>query len=196
MLMEITTTTATPRPRTLLLRAYQPDDAPALHALVQASLEHLSPWLPWAHSGYALDEARAFIAQGAQDWRGNTGFAFGVFDAASGSLLGGAGLNQLNRLQRSANLGYWIGSAFHGEGIASAAAACVAGFGLRECDLARVEIAVAPGNHASRRVAEKLGARFEGEVEGRIQLREGPVSALLYSLSAEPLAAPCSGHRI
>ena len=194
--MELTTTITAPHSRTLLLRPYQPDDAPALHALVQASLEHLSPWLPWAHSGYALDEARAFIAQGAQDWRTRSGFSFGVFNSASGSLLGGAGLNQLNRLKCSANLGYWIGSAFHGEGIASAAAACVAGFGLRECDLARVEIAVAPGNHASRRVAEKLGARFEGQVEGRIQLREGPVSALLYSLSAEPLAAPCSGHRI
>lgn len=193
--MELTARTAAPHPRTLLLRPYRSDDAPALHALVTASLQRLSTWLPWAHAGYALDEARAFIAQGTEDWRTRSGFAFGIFDAANGQLLGGAGLNRLNRLQRSANLGYWVGSCFHDEGIASAAAACVADFGLRECDLECVEIAVAPGNHASQRVAEKLGAEFLGLVQDRIPLHGGMVSALLYALRAEP-AAPGRGHRI
>lgn len=38
---------ATPR---LVLRGWQPADAEAMQAAIRESLEHLKPWMPWAHS--------------------------------------------------------------------------------------------------------------------------------------------------
>ena len=32
----------------LVLRCWQPTDAPLLKAAIDANLEHLRPWLPWA----------------------------------------------------------------------------------------------------------------------------------------------------
>ena len=49
-----------------------------------------------------------------------------------------------------------------GQGIATAAVRLIARFGFEDLGLQRLELLVAADNLASRRVAEKVGARFEG----------------------------------
>jgi ribosomal-protein-alanine N-acetyltransferase len=64
---------------------------------------------------------------------------------------------------RGAHIGYWIGQASAGRGIIPTAVALVTDHVFRELRLHRVEIAMRPENLPSRRVAEKLGFRYEGE---------------------------------
>jgi ribosomal-protein-serine acetyltransferase len=49
-----------------------------------------------------------------------------------------------------------------GQGIATAAVRLIARFGFEDLGLRRLELLVAVDNMASRRVAEKVGATFEG----------------------------------
>jgi RimJ/RimL family protein N-acetyltransferase len=156
-------------------------DTPALHAAVRASLGSLSQWFPWAHPGYGLSDAEARIAHCTAARARGEEFAFGIF-AGDGELLGCAGLNQVNHAHRSANLGYWIGEAHRGRGIATEAARQVAAFGFGEPGLVRIEIVTLPGNAASQRVARKLGARREGEFRNRLLVRGEPVDAVVFSL--------------
>jgi RimJ/RimL family protein N-acetyltransferase len=53
----------------------------------------------------------------------------------------------------------------------------------------RVEIAAHPDNVASRRVAEKAGATFEGVMRNRIYMRGRSYPAALYSLVPEDLGS-------
>ena len=60
-------------------------------------------------------------------------------------------------------VGYGIMPEFRGKGYASEAAARVRNYGYREKGIARLVSYIDPGNSASLRVAEKLGARLDGE---------------------------------
>jgi RimJ/RimL family protein N-acetyltransferase len=164
------------------LRPWQERDATALFDAVRESTESVGRWLPWCHAEYGMADAKAWIAHCRAGWRDDDHFAFGVFDAASGDLLGGVGLGQRNRRHRSANLGYWVRPSRQRKGVASAAARMVARFGFAQLDLIRIEIIVLPDNRASRRTAEKLGAQFEAIARQRLWERGQPHDAAVYAL--------------
>jgi ribosomal-protein-alanine N-acetyltransferase len=63
---------------------------------------------------------------------------------------------------RAAHVGYWIDQSVAGQGIMPTAVALVMDHAFDALGLHRIEIALRPENHASQRVVEKLGLRFEG----------------------------------
>ena len=166
----------------IVLRPYAAADAPALHAAVRDSLASLSHWLPWCHADYSLADAEAWIAHCMQAWEDRTEFPFGIFDRRSGEVLGGVGLNRVNRVDRSANLGYWVGEAHRGRGIATRAVTGAAAIGFGELGLVRLEIVALTDNLASQRVAEKAGATREAEARNRLIFQGRPARAVVYSL--------------
>ena len=171
----------------LLLRPWRPEDAHALRTAVQESLKTVGRWLPWCHAGYDLDEASAWIVHCREGWATDEHFAFGVFDGNDGSLLGSVGLNQRNRMHRSASLGYWVRQSRQGEGLAWRAARLAARFGFDVLGLVRVEIVALPDNRASRRTAERVGARFEAIARHRLCVRDEARDAAVYGLVPEDL---------
>ena len=170
------------------IRPWAMDDADALHRLVQASRAGLSPWLAWCRDGYARADADAWIAHSTQAWAARSAFPFAVVDQDDGTLVGGAGLDQLDPARRGANLGYWTGSAFTGRGIAREAARQAARFGFDEIGLQRIEIRVLPGNTGSLKVAEALGATREGIARHGLVDGGTPRDAVLFSLIPADLA--------
>lgn len=173
---------AAPRVR---IRPWAMDDAEALHRLVQVSRAEIAPWLAWCRDGYVQADAEAWVAHSVQAWATRFAFPFAVVDADAGTLVGGVGLNQLDVDRRSANLGYWTGSAFTGRGVAREAARQAARFGFHEIGLRRIEIKVLPGNAASIRVAEALGATHEGIARHAIEYGGMRHDARLFSLTSE-----------
>lgn len=147
----------------LTLRAPVTADAAVVARAVQASLGELEPWMPWATADY--DEAAA-------SWWIQHGDAhpFLILDA-DGDVVGTCGLNSLDEPNKRANLGYWVSSQHTGRGVATAATILVAGYGLTELGLRRIEIVMSVENEASRRVAERAGATYEGVLRNRLFLR-------------------------
>jgi RimJ/RimL family protein N-acetyltransferase len=166
----------------LRLRPWQLQDAEPLFDAAQSSLSTVGRWLPWCHASYALEDARAWIACCEHGWSHAEHFAFAVFDDGSGELLGAVGLNQRNLKHRSANLGYWVRQSRQGEGIAARAASLVARFGFERLGLIRIEIVTLPDNGASRRTAEKIGAKLETLARHRLWVQEQPMDAVVYAL--------------
>jgi ribosomal-protein-alanine N-acetyltransferase len=73
--------------------------------------------------------------------------------------VGGISLGSL----RGAHIGYWVDQQVAGRGVTPTAVALATDHCFRMLALHRVEVAIRPENMASRRVAEKLGFRYEGE---------------------------------
>lgn len=169
----------------LLVRPYRVEDAEALYEAARESVAEISPWLPWCHPGYSIDEARAFMLSREDEWAGEGEYSFGVFDKETLAFFGGVGLNQFSRTHQMANLGYWIRTSATRRGAASGAARLVAQFGFRELGLQRIEIVAALDNFASQRVAEKTGARREGVLRKRLLIHTQSQDAVLFSLVAE-----------
>ena len=172
----------------LRLRPWRDDDAAQLLEAVQESVDSVGRWLPWCHAGYGRDEAFAWVSHCRSGWQSGKHFAFPMFDAGTGRLLGGAGLNQHEPLHRRANLGYWVRQSCQRQGLAVAAARLVARFGFEQLGLIRIEIVVLPDNRASRATAEKTGASFESIARNRLWVRAQPRDAAVYGLIPQDLA--------
>lgn len=174
----------------MYLRPWQPRDGGVLVEAVHESLTSVGRWLPWCHAGYDMAEADAWIAHCRAGWTSGDEFAFGVFDQASDELLGGVGLSQRNRTQRSANLGYCIRQSCQGRGLAARAAGLAVRFGFERLGLVRIEIIAMADNRASRRTAEKLGARFEAMAPQRLRAWDRAWDAAVYGLVPADLELP------
>ena len=136
----------------------------------------------WAHDGYSLNDAKEFIRITRTRWEEGTLFAFVITDAKSGSVLGGCSLSHIHPVYHLCNLGYWVRTSRRGEGIAVRATRLAARFALEKVGLIRVEIVMAVNNTASRRVAEKAGAHYEGILHNRMVVGREIYDAHMYSL--------------
>ena len=166
----------------ILLRPFHIHDADEMYAAVRESLTELKPWMSWAHEGYSIQTAKEFIRITRARWEEGTLFAFGIIDAKSGSVLGGCSLSHIHPVYHLCNLGYWVRTSRRGEGIAVRATKLAALYAFEKVGLIRVEIVMAVENAASRRVAEKAGARYEGILHNRMVVGRDIYDAHMYSL--------------
>ncbi|MDC3402521.1 GNAT family N-acetyltransferase [bacterium] len=139
----------------LRLRLWCSEDVPALRTAIEASLDHLRPWLAWVPFEPVSDEDRArFILASNEDWEQGGDAAFGVF--RDGVVIGGCGLHH-RWGPTTLDLGYWIHVAHIGQGYAQELARGLteAAFGVEGID--RVEIHHDKANERSRAVPLGLG---------------------------------------
>ncbi len=166
---------------TIHLRTPTIDDDERLLAAVEESLPELAAWMEWCRSGYAIEDARSWLAGQAPARERGEAYEFLLEDDA-GRLLGTCGLNGINQLHSFANLGYWVRSSETGRGVAVAAVRAVAAWAFAETELERLEIVVMTGNHRSLRVADKAGARREGVLRARLRLAGRNHDAVMFSI--------------
>ena len=164
----------------LHLRPFRLDDAPHLNCAVRESLNELKPWMSWATDAYSERTARDYITIARARWEEHTFYAFAILRAEE--LLGACTLSSIHSVYRFCNLGYWVRTSCHGQGIAGRAAKLVARFAFEHLGLVRVEIVIGVGNHASLRVAQKIGAHDEGTLLNRIVVGKSIYDAHMYSL--------------
>jgi ribosomal-protein-serine acetyltransferase len=165
----------------ITLRPCRRQDAEEMHAAIVESLAELKPWLPFAHDAYAIKETRDWIKTNPKSWKNGTEFYFLITDAGDGTILGGCGLNNIDKENRRANLGYWVRTSRSARGVCPAATRLLAKWGFEHLKLGRIEVLVAVGNRKSRRAAEKAGAREEGVLRNRLLLHDRYHDAVMYS---------------
>lgn len=154
-------------PRTIV-RRYERGDGPALFAVVDGSRDALMPWMLWAVTDHLhVDDSIHYVERQRRSYFEGTDFAYGIFDRASGALIGGTGLHDLRARTRQAEVGWWMSAEHRGRGLCAEAVDALITQALAPVDdggwgLRRVVAYVPTANLASRRVAEKLGLRLEG----------------------------------
>ena len=144
----------------LLLRSFRHEDIPALVPLIGA--REIAATTAKIPHPYTENDAQTFLDQSSDDFRAGRSISYAITLATTGELCGGIGLTITPEHQR-AELGYWIGVPYWGQGIATEAAGAVAAFGFESLKLHRIHAFVHAGNNASQRVLEKIGMRHEGQ---------------------------------
>jgi len=163
-----------------IIRPYRESDVAPLFEAARESIDHVYPWLPWCHPDYSIADSQAWVERALREWSARSAYYFAIEDAA-GRFLGGCGLNEL-REDASASIGYWVRASSLGKAVAPRAVARLIEFAFAQTQLQRLEILVALENRASARVAEKVGARFEGIAKGRILMHGKAYDARLYAV--------------
>lgn len=166
----------------ITIRPFEPEDIPSFFSAVRSSADVLVRWMPWCHAEYSIDEAKAWLATCQAEWAQGTSYPFLIVEPNTNEVLGSVDINQINRDHNFGNIGYWVASSHTGRGIATAAVKMVTRFGFAEIGFMRLEIVALVENGASRRVAEKAGAKFECIARNRLVGWSKSHDAAIYSL--------------
>ena len=142
------------------LRRWRETDAAALYQVVQESIEHLRPWMPWVANGYPPAAAAEFLAQTRDEWDSGVAYNYAIF--VQGRLAGAASL--MARIGPGGlEIGYWLHPAYVGRGAATRTASLLAAEAFR-VGVRRVEIVTDVANFRSAAIPRRLGFK---EVERR-----------------------------
>jgi ribosomal-protein-serine acetyltransferase len=174
------------------IRPYRASDAPAVYEAARESVAEVQPWLPWCHPGYSLDDSRSWLETQVRAFERRTAFEFAIV-SADDRYLGGCGLNQIDAVNRRANLGYWVRTSAIRQGVATRAVGAIRDWAFEHTDLLRLEIVVALGNEGSQRVAAKAGAIKEGVLRNRLLLHGAIHDATINSFIRA--VAPSAGEQ-
>jgi 8-oxo-dGTP diphosphatase len=172
------------------LRPLVAADATAFHRLI-------NDWdicrkLPDAPFPYPAALAGDWIAAAATDRAANKAHHFALVH--EGVLIGCAGL-RLARDKKSAELGYWLGKKFWGQGFAREVAARLVSWGFATLSVAKITATVAADNEVSIAVLARAGFTQTGAGKQAFQCRPGaklPVLHFGYARDVPQTAIPQS----
>jgi RimJ/RimL family protein N-acetyltransferase len=142
----------------LHLRPAENGDAGSLLEVVTASMPELLQWLPWARR-YDLSAAAAWCTAAAAGRDAGSRFQYSIF-IDNGTLIGDVALFRKTDPVLGAEIGYWLGTRFAGNGYMTEVLRAIVVAGIA-AGFDRMFVRVGVGNLPSRRVAEKCGFKFE-----------------------------------
>lgn len=185
----------TPR---LVLRCWQPSDAPLLADAVTASVEHLRPWMPWVHAEPEPLEAKVQRLRGFRArFDLDQDYVYAIFNADESEVVGGTGLHP--RIGEGAlEIGYWISARHIGRGYATEASAALTRTAFQVNGVERMEIRCDPANARSASVPRKLGYTLDATLRANVRGADGGMrDTLVWSLlRAEFPSSPSASAQI
>jgi len=166
------------RTERLLLRPFRVGDV--ADALAYRNDAEFARFLPHIPQPFSRQDAEAFVALNmAEPWERSPTFAV-VLDER---VIGTANL-EVNAEKREAMLGYAIGRAWWGRGIATEAARAARAWAIEAFALLRIWASTDARNHRSLRVMEKLGMEREALRVGGSVGRDGElVDEVVYAVN-------------
>jgi ribosomal-protein-serine acetyltransferase len=139
----------------LELRIYEQHHADEVFAVTVANRDHIRVWLPWIDAVKTVDDTRAFITKGLEQFARDDGFQCGIWE--DNKYIGGLGFHWFNRNNGFTEIGYWLAKGAEGRGIMTAACRKIIDHAFDAMKLNKVEIRCATANHRSRAVPKRLG---------------------------------------
>ena len=144
----------------LLLAVRTEAEADEAFRLVARNDAYLRVWLPWLDRCATVEAMKGRIAAWADE--SAKGESLHLAIRLHGEMIGSVAYNTISTFNRSATIGYWLSEHMTGRGVMSRAVRGLVGYGFGQRGLNRQVIAAATENQTSRKVAERLGFRFEG----------------------------------
>jgi ribosomal-protein-alanine N-acetyltransferase len=143
---------------TVLLRAWQPSDLPAV---ADASRDPYIPLITTVPTPYTPEQGQAWLQRQWDQAAEGRGFPHAIVTRDTHTVVGMATITSVDSTHRRASIGYWTLSRHRGHGYAKAAVALLPALASR-LGLVRLEALVEPSNRASQEVCRSAGFIEEG----------------------------------
>lgn len=151
-----------------------------LFAAVDRNRVYLREWLPWLDGTATVEDEKAFVRSSLEEFARNATLALGIW--YKGRISGGIGLNFIDQVNRSAEIGYWVSEDCQGKGLVTRACVALLDYAFGELGLNRVVIRVDTGNVRSRAIPERLGFTQEGTTHQSDWLYDRFLDMVIYSM--------------
>ena len=169
----------------LLLRCWDPKDAPMMQSAAAESKEHLLPFMPWATEEPQTVEQKVELTRRFRS-RFDSGedYVYGIFHPDESRVLGGTGLH--TRLKGNAlEIGYWLHKDFINQGLITESTAALTKVAFELYHVERLEIHCSVQNHASAAIPRKLGYTHEATRRGLGYANGRNTDAMIWTLMAD-----------
>lgn len=131
--------------------------AKSLFSILTSHRSHFSPWLPFVNELRDIEQTEKFIRESQVFWDSKKDFSFAILE--DGQARGVISAKNLNWIEKSTELGYWLDPSLQNSGIMTLAVNRLVEFLTKEFQFQTFWIKCAEDNLPSQRVA--LKARFE-----------------------------------
>ena len=170
----------------LILRAFTPEDAPAMYRNWTTDSE-VTRFLTWPPHG-SIETTRALAERWAKDAAEKPDYyQWAIVPKDLGEPIGSLSVVRMAENIEEAELGYCIGRAWWGRGYVPEVVRAVIAFLIREVGFHRVSARHDTRNPNSGRVMQKAGMRFEGVLRAAGMCNSGRGDLAVYSILAEEL---------
>jgi ribosomal-protein-alanine N-acetyltransferase len=119
------------------------------------------PQVTWDRKARTLMESRAYLEEHQRHWDAHGFGMWAAIEQASGTFLGHAGLQYLEGTG-DVQVGFYLGRAAWGRGIATETGQAALRYGFEVLGLSHIVAVVRPENHASQKVLTKLSMHEVG----------------------------------
>ncbi|MDL4839263.1 GNAT family N-acetyltransferase [Aquibacillus rhizosphaerae] len=146
----------------LSIRLPLPGDGEAVYNSIEASIEDLRDWLPFAQKQQSKEQVEVNIREAHINFLNREDLRLLIFLKETGDLVGSSGLHRIDWNVPKFEIGYWIDSRFSGKGYMSEAVEGITSFAFDHLHAKRVEIRCDAVNYKSKAIPEKLNYQLEG----------------------------------
>jgi RimJ/RimL family protein N-acetyltransferase len=171
----------------IILRKYELSDTEERLAAITESYNELVHWFNSFETTNVEELNELWLLDNQINWMNRVEYCFMMKYPDSPGMLGEIRINNINTKNNFANLMYWIRTPETGKGLVMKGIRLAIKIAFEELNLNRLEIFMSTGNEASKRVAEKAGAQYEGKMRKRIVVSGRIDDAYLYSIIPEDL---------
>jgi RimJ/RimL family protein N-acetyltransferase len=178
------------RTERLLLRPWRPEDAPALHPVLEANRAHLGPWIPArVAEPVPVPELAQRLAGFAADFQAAREWRYALFTPDEQRVLGEVGLfprDEAGRVPYTAadriEIGYWLRADCTGQGLATEAARAALEVAAALPALTQVEIRCDARNAPSAALPRRLGFALAATIpQAGVRDDEGAIELQLWT---------------
>jgi len=142
------------------VRLVGPDDAASLYEQIEKTRPLLAKFMPWGDAMKSIEEEKDFLiyCQGRMAEKKLWITSILVDDKPVGMI----DLHNINLDNKNAEVGYWLGGEYQGNGVMTDCLLRVLEVGFEEMDLHKIKLLAEVVNDASNAVAQKAGFKLEG----------------------------------
>jgi ribosomal-protein-serine acetyltransferase len=154
-----------------------------LYQLVKLNRLHLRAWLPWVDQMRSVDDFKKYINSSKQRYANHTEMGYVIMQDQV--MIGRLGLYNIDLMNKSASIGYWLDKKREGKGIITRCCKAVIDEGFAHLQLNRIEIRAAIANVKSQAIPERLGFKKEGIIRQGEFVNNEFVDLYVYSMLKE-----------
>lgn len=159
ILLEIPSKLETER---LILRMALSGDGRVVNEAIKASINELSPWLPFAQNIPTLEKTEINMREAHINFLKRESLRFLIFHRETQEFIGSSSLHNIEWEIPKCEIGYWINTKFSGNGYMTEAINELTNLAMKKLKSRRLEIRCESTNIKSRSIPEKLGFKLEG----------------------------------
>jgi len=171
----------------VVIRRYVEDDMPTVVEVVNADLDHLAPWMPWAQEPVTLESQLGFFRDSDKQWDEGTNFVYGIFDP-NGQIVGGTGFHVRNG-PGVLEIGYWLARDAEGKGLMTRVVDTLTKSAATVDGVIRVEIHCDAANARSAAIPKRLGYTLVRVEDREILAPAETGKHLIWAIDADALTS-------